>query len=106
MMVVSDRNASEGTMDFGRRTATANDERRRLRLAHLLFSSLLYFRFLRLPQICKFGVWNWFPRVCYLLKYFFQSLGDCEMVVHILSWESLFWRLPVCSNWFSSRVCV
>ena len=28
------------------------------------------------------------------------------MVVHILSRESLFWRLPVCSNWFSSRVCV
>ena len=26
------------------------------------------------------------------------------MVVHILSRESLFWRLPVCSNWFSSLV--
>ena len=26
------------------------------------------------------------------------------MVVHILSWESLFWRLPVCSNWFGSLV--
>ena len=33
----------------------------------------------------------------------FQPLGDCEIVVHILSWESLFWRLPVFS---SSRVCV
>ena len=31
MTVVSDRNASEGKADFGRRTAMANDERRRLR---------------------------------------------------------------------------
>ena len=33
----------------------------------------------------------------------FQPLGNCEIVVHILSWESLFWRLSVCS---SSRLCV
>ena len=33
----------------------------------------------------------------------FQPLGDCEIVVHILPWESLFWRFPVRS---SSRVCV
>ena len=37
------------------------------------------------------------------IEIFFQSLGDCEIVVHILSWESLFWRLPVCN---SSRLCV
>ena len=37
------------------------------------------------------------------IEIFFQPLGDCEIVVHILSWKSLFWRLPVCS---SSRVCV
>ena len=40
--------------DGERRTTTLR--RRRLRLAHHLFSSLLYFRFLRFPQICKFGV--------------------------------------------------
>ena len=37
------------------------------------------------------------------IEIFFQPLGDCKIVVHILLWKSLFWRLPVCS---SSRVCV
>ena len=44
-------------------TATTESDCDGPRLAHHLFSSLLYFRFLRFPQICKFGVWNWFPRV-------------------------------------------
>ena len=38
------------------------------------------------------------------IEILFQPLGDCEMVVHFLSWESLFWRLPVCRHWFSSLV--
>ena len=37
------------------------------------------------------------------IQIFFKPFGDCEIVVHFLSWESLFLRLPVCS---SSRVCV
>ena len=44
-------------------TATSESDCDGQRLAHHLFSSLLYFRFLRFPQICKLSVWNWFPRV-------------------------------------------
>ena len=55
------RGGGEEIVDTAMATSESNCDSPRL--AHHLFSSLIYFRFLRFPQICKFGVWNWFPRV-------------------------------------------